>query len=60
MGRCRYINKYNMTCGASTCNNHPYCSLHTSIQKMKDEGTWEDIQKKSKDKDYDPYKGLGE
>jgi len=24
---------------------------------MKDEGTWEDIQHKAKDKDYDPHTG---
>ena len=57
MAKCRNINRFGDRCNANTCRNNPLCALHTSIQKMKDEGTWEDIQHKAKDKDYDPHTG---
>lgn len=56
MGRCKYINDYGMACGVKTLGNKQYCSVHEKVQKLKDEGLWEETVKKANDKDYDPYK----
>ena len=58
MGKCRYKNEYGFVCGQQTSRNQPLCALHAGIVKMKEQGIWEDILKKSKDKDYDPYEDI--
>ncbi len=56
MGKCRYVNEYGFICGERTAQNNRLCSRHSKIEELKKSGLWEETLKKSKDKDYDPYK----